>query len=78
MKTTKQMAAVMVARLMTQQIAINQPKTTNTVSGHADGSIITNQNIIAVAIPKRESRAVELNKMLFNNVWETYVDIIGP
>ena len=72
------MAAVMVARLMTQQIAINHPRTTNTISGHADGATITNQNAIAVTMPNRESHAIEVNKMLFNNVWETYVDIIGP
>ena len=68
----------MVARLMTQQIAINQPRITNSISGHADGATITNQNAIIVTIPKRKSRATQVNKMLFNNVWETYVDIIGP
>ena len=78
MKTTKQMAAVMVARLMTQQIAIDQTRTTNSISGHTDGATITEHSTIVVAIPNRESRAVQVNKMLFNNVWETYVDIIGP
>jgi len=68
----------MVARLMTQQIAINQPRTTNSISGHADGATIMNQNAIIVTMPNRESHAVQVNKMLFNNDWETYVDIIGP
>ena len=68
----------MVARLMTQQVALNQTKTTNSISGHTDGATITNQNAIIVTMSKRESHAVQVNKMLFNNVWETYVDIIGP
>jgi hypothetical protein len=71
------MAAVMAARLMTQQIAIDQTNTTNSIPSQPDGSTIT-EHVTTIVIPVNESRVVQVNKLLFNNYWETYVDIIGP
>jgi hypothetical protein len=77
MKITSQMASVMSARLITQQMAIDKTITTNSIPSQPDGSTITEHGP-TIVIPNSESRAVQVNKMLFNNCWETYIDIIGP